>query len=111
MPFESAELMQKQSTPIGQTFYENPDKAGDIVHLLICKPAVIVETEELKKTFGGDASINLDSIAQVLSNYSQKTLSDMVAQNQGTLKFNLDGKEVVLHHKTHFFLNAKDKAN
>ena len=63
MPFLSADHMQKQSVPIGQTFYENPDKAGDIVHLLICKPAVIVETEELKKTFGGDASVNIDSIA------------------------------------------------
>ena len=70
MPFESAEHMQKQSCPIGQTFYENPDKVGDIVHLLICKPAVIVLTEELKSTFGGDASINLDSVAQVLSCYS-----------------------------------------
>ena len=45
-----------------------------------------------------------------MSNYSQKTLSEMVAQSQGTLKFQLDGKEIVLAHKTHFYLNAKDKA-
>lgn len=35
----------------------------------------------------------------------------MVAANKGTIKFELDGKEIVVQHKKHFFLNAKDKAN
>jgi hypothetical protein len=110
MPFQSAEFMQKQSCPIGEAQYENPDKEGDVVHLLVCKPAVIMETEELKKTFGGDASVNIDSIAQVVSSFSQKSLAEMVSSNGGTLKLHLDGKEIVLKHKTHFYLNARDKA-
>lgn len=69
-----------------------------------------METEALKKTFGGDASVNIDSIAQAVSNYSQKSLAKMVSENGGTLKLHLDGKELVLKHKTHFYLNAKDKA-
>jgi len=80
------------------------------VHLLVCKPAVIMETEALKKTFGGDASVNIDSIAQVVSSFSQKSLAEMVTSNGGTLKLHLDGKEIVLKHKTHFYLHAKDKA-
>lgn len=110
MPFQPAECMQKQSCPIGETQYENPDKEGDIVHLLICKPAVIMETEALAKSFGGDGSVNIDSIAQVVSSFSQKTLAQMVTSNGGTLKLQLDNKEIVLKHKTHFYLNAKDKA-
>jgi hypothetical protein len=47
MPFQPAEFMQKQSCPIGETLYENPDKENDVVHVLICKPAVIMETKEL----------------------------------------------------------------
>lgn len=86
MPFQSAEFMQKQSCPIGETQYENPDKEGDIVHLLVCKPAVIMEMEELKKSFGGDGNVKIESIAQVVSNYSQVQLADIVHKNGGTLK-------------------------
>lgn len=70
MPFQSAEFMQKQSCAIGEAQYENPDNEGDVVHLFICKPAVIMETAELKKSFGDDANV-IDSISQVVSNYSQ----------------------------------------
>lgn len=106
MPFLPGSCMSAGSCPIGETFYENPDNAGDVVHLFVCKPAAIVEAEEVKKSF---PDVDPDFLAKVLANYSQASLKKLVDEQSGSLKLSLDGQEVVLKHKTHFFLNAKDK--
>lgn len=99
--------MQVQSTAIGETQYEDPDDSNNVIKLFICKPAVIMENDELQKSFGAKG-VNLDSLAQVVSNYSQETLKKMVS-NSAVVKVKLDGHDLELTHKKHFYLNAKDK--
>ena len=65
--------MSKSSVPFGEVTYENPDNVEDVVTLYICAPAVIMETAELQKSFGSDG-VNLESLAQVVSNFSQASL-------------------------------------
>merc|ERR1712086_1238937 len=86
MPFVPAEFMQKQAALIGETHF----------------------AAEVQKSFGGDASLNLESLATVVNNFSQAGLQQMVSAN-GTLKVALDGKEVALKHKKHFYVNAKER--
>lgn len=97
--------MGPQSTPFGVTQFENPDNEEDIVWLLVCKPSFILKEEAVKRAYGKE---QVEAIENVLSNYSQSTLTDLVNKN-GMLKFTLDNKEIVLKHKTHFYINAKDK--
>lgn len=63
MPYAPAEEMQKQSIPMGEATYENPEDPTDVVTLFVCKPAAIVDMKALQKSFGGDSAINLDSVA------------------------------------------------
>lgn len=108
MPFAPAEFMQKQAALIGETHFANPEDENDVVTLYVCKPAASFVAEEVQKSFGGDASVNVDSLASVVNNFSQASLQQMVSAND-TLKVTLDGKEVTLKHKQHFFVNAKER--
>ena len=108
MPFVPAEFMQKQAALIGETHFANPEDEGDVVTLYVCKPAASFVAAEVQKSFGGDASLNLESLATVVNNFSQAGLQQMVSAN-GTLKVTLDGKEVALKHKQHFYVNAKER--
>lgn len=101
--------MQKQAAPFGEAQYENPDKPDDFAQLFVCQPAVVLVKEALDKSFGKDEAINLESLAQVVGNYSQESFKKMVTANKGKFKINLDGKEIVLKHKTHFYFNLKEQ--
>lgn len=92
---------------IGVTSYENPENAADVVELLVCTQAATLETDAIKKSY---PDVDMDSLVKVMRNYSQDVLKQKVNSNSGTLKVHLDGKEIVLKHKTHFYLNARDKA-
>jgi len=44
-----------------------------------------------------------------VGNYPQASFQKMVKKNKGKFSFNLDGKDIVLKHKTHFYFNLKDQ--
>jgi hypothetical protein len=108
MPFLPADCMQKAAAPFGEALYENPDDANDFAQLLICQQAIILVREELEKSFGSDSDIKLDSLASVVGNYSPETLKKKV-DKKGNFKINLDGKDIVLKYKQHFWYSLKDQ--
>lgn len=47
-------------------------------------------------------------LRSLLNAFDQSSLKSQVDRNGGVFRANLDGKDLELKHKTHFFLNARE---
>jgi len=90
---------------IDKTVYENPDDASDTLTLYITKPTVQFDEAEVLKLDG----VKLDSLRSYLGSFSASALKNTVLANQGVLEISLDGKDLKLVHKVHFFFDASDR--
>ena len=51
----------------------------------------------------------MDAVRSVLNSFDAKALKSQVENDNGLFKISLDGTDIELKHKTHFFLNAKER--
>mmetsp|Transcript_5114 Transcript_5114/g.7799 ORF Transcript_5114/g.7799 Transcript_5114/m.7799 type:complete len:110 (+) Transcript_5114:3376-3705(+) len=107
MPFLEKASMQHGQVVIDKTSYEAPDNADESIVLYICKPCPHLVEDKVKSDF---PQANLDGLHAYLNSFDQKELFEKVTAASGSLKINLDGQDLNLNHRVHFFLNAKDMA-
>ena len=60
---------------------------------------------QVSKDFAG---VNMAGLRSLLNAFDQSSLKSQVDRNGGVFRANLDGKDLELKHKTHFFLNARE---
>jgi len=108
MPFLAAsEFKQSGSVALGETTYENPQDASDILTICITKQAPQLVDSAVQAAF---PSVNIQSLKAYLNSFGQAHLENLVQANGGVLKINLDNTDIELKHKTHFFLSARERA-
>jgi len=108
MPFlAAAEFKQPGGVALGETSYENPQDASDVLTLYITKQAPQLVDSAVQAAF---PSVNIQSLRAYLHSFGQGHLESLVQANGGVLKINLDNTDIELKHKTHFFLSARERA-
>lgn len=103
MPFLPQTFKQPGAVVIGQVEFELEEK-NETITLFICKPCVQLDEAAVSKAH---PEVNLTSLRSYLNSFSHSALAKEM--NGGSLKLRLDGKDVELKHKTHLYLNAKDR--
>jgi len=106
MPFAPAEKKQPNAVLIGETTYENADNEAEFITLYICKPAPQLDEAKISADFAG---VQVDTLRAYLSSFPTAALAEELAKNSGKMAINVDGKDVVLVHKKHMWLSAKDR--
>lgn len=107
MPFVSRSELQPNQVFIGETEFTNPDDDTDSVKLTIylAAPKFTAKMEEFAKhgpTFVSD-------MKNYVLQHERKVLADLVEKNGGKLHLVLNKVPVVLEHKVHFWLDARDR--
>ena len=102
MPFLHEQFKQPGAVLIGKIDYETEDK--ECITLFICKPAVQMNEAEVLKAYPG---VNMGSLRSYLNSFSSDALAKELGS--GSIKLKLDGVDLDLKHKTHLYLNAKDR--
>ena len=105
-PFHSAESKQNNAVLIGTTTYENADNESEFITLYICKPAAQLDEAKIAADFAG---VDVSTLRAYLSSFPPKALQEEVANQGGKIAINVDGKNVVLEHKKHMWLNVEDR--
>lgn len=101
MPFFHEDYRQAHQVVLGETQYEHD---GDEITIFVCKQAIHVDLNELAKT-----GANVDSLRSILNSYDVSALRNQVESNSGRFNVRLDGKDVELLHKTHFYIGARER--
>jgi hypothetical protein len=53
--------------------------------------------------------VKVDTLRAYLSSFDPAALAQDISKNGGNLTINIDGKDVVLVHKTHMWFSVKDR--
>jgi hypothetical protein len=67
---------------------------------------VHLDRESIAKDHQG---VNVDTIQSLVNSYDIAALSKLLASSDGVLTAKVDGQNVDLKHKTHFFLGARER--
>mmetsp|Transcript_8452 Transcript_8452/g.14177 ORF Transcript_8452/g.14177 Transcript_8452/m.14177 type:complete len:325 (+) Transcript_8452:2712-3686(+) len=108
-PFLSHEHMQPNAVVIGTTFYSMSEDSKDKIDLFLCKPAVQMKMEQIKKDNAALTEDQLTALRSHLNSYDQKALSALLAKQNNQLKVSLDGVSLTLTQGTHFLVNASSE--
>jgi len=107
MPFINISELQANQVKIGETEFVNPDDEKDTVklHIYLAAPKF---TAKLVEDFTSHGPNFVNDIRSYIIQHERKALAETVKANGG-LTFTLNGVKVVLKHKVHFYLDARDK--
>ena len=108
MPFLNIKELQANQVFIGETEFTNPDDENDKVKLRIYLAAPKF-TSKLDEDFSQHGPTFVNDLKSYVSQFDRKSLSNMVNANQGRVQVVLNGVKLVLEHKVHFYLDARDK--
>jgi len=109
MPFMPSASMHSHHVVIAETNYQNPNDESDEITLFICKEAVHLNEEAIKKAYPTNGEeLNINTLRALFGSFSQQSLRAKVEKDGGVFHTTLDNKKVELKHKEHFFFNAKD---
>lgn len=107
MPFISIDELQPNQVKIGETEFVNPDDEKDTVKLYIYLAAPKF-TAKLVEDFSQHGPTFVNDLKSYVLQHERKVLADLVKANGG-ITVVLNGIKVVLQHKIHFYLDARDK--
>jgi hypothetical protein len=85
----------------------NPDDEKDFVKLFIYLAAPKF-TAKLTEDFGAHSPSFVNDLKSYILQHERKALAELVKANGGVTVV-LNGIKVVLQHKIHFYLDARDK--
>ena len=113
MPFLEQKDHQGHFTKIAETEYVNPDNEKELIHILICVPAVSFNEESLINKYGKYNSQKanfVNDIMNFLISHDKDALKRKVEQGQGKIRFKLNDTEVEVVYGEDFFFNANERA-
>jgi len=105
MAFVPGSVRQSHAIHIGDTEFIMPENESEHVKISICLATPNFVDSAL--TAFVDGTTTAADIKSFVLQHDSTTLANLVAANGG-LKFKLNGKEINLKHKEHFFFNAND---
>lgn len=108
MPFLSQKEKQGDQVFIGETEFVNPDDEKDMIKINIYLAAPKF-TAKVAEDFAKHGATFVNDLQNYVLQHDRKVLANLVKDNKGTLSVVLNGVKVVLKHKKHFYLDARDK--
>lgn len=103
MPFMHLNKKQPNQVVIGHTLFENDNES---VEITICKQAVHVDEEAVAKSYQG---VNVNVVHCLLNSFNPEALKKQLESSNGIFRTRLDGTDVELKHKEHFYLSGRER--
>lgn len=113
MTFAHLDEHQGRGALIGETEFAIPDKEDEKVKLYIYMATPKFDLEAMNSEFSqfNDEKTKdfVGDLCNYLMQFSRASLHQKVKAQQGSLNITLNGHNVTLQHKKHFFFDLKDK--